>query len=67
MNEGATTIMTDFKPIIDALTAQLSVANIVTIVAGGLAAAVVLYFGWFAIRKLISIVRSAFSKGKIHG
>lgn len=67
MGEGATTIMTDFKPIIDALTAQLSVANIVTIVAGGLAAAVVLYFGWFAIRKLISIVRSAFSKGRIHG
>lgn len=65
--DGGTTIMTDFKPIIDALTAQLSVANIVTIVAGGLAAAVVLYFGWFAIRKLISIVRSAFSKGKIHG
>ena len=65
--DGGTTIMTDFKPIIDALTAQLSVANIETIVAGGLAAAVVLYFGWFAIRKLISIVRSAFSKGKIHG
>ena len=65
--DGGTTIMTDFKPIIDALTAQLSVANIVTIVAGGLAAAVVLYFGWFASRKLISIVRSAFSKGKIHG
>lgn len=61
----ATAITTaDFQSIIDALTAQISVSTVVTVVASGMAAAVGFVFMWWGVRKLVRMIMSAVKKGK---
>ena len=61
----ATAITTsDFQSIIDALTAQISVSTVVTVVAAGMAAAVGFVFMWWSVRKLVRMIMSAVKKGK---
>ena len=55
---------TDFQSIIDALTAQISVSTVVTVVAAGMAAAVGFVFMWWGVRKLVRMIMSAVKKGK---
>lgn len=61
----ATAITTaDFQSIIDALTAQISVSTVVTVVAAGMTAAVGFVFMWWGVRKLVRMIMSAVKKGK---
>lgn len=61
----ATAITTaDFQSIIDALTAQISVSTVVTVVAVGMATAVGFVFMWWGVRKLVRMIMSAVKKGK---
>lgn len=46
------------------LTGVISIANVAIVIGTVLGSAVVLYFGWFGIRKLISVVTSA-AKGRL--
>lgn len=61
---GAVTT-TDFQSVIDALTAQVSVSTVVTVIAAGMAACVGLAFMWWGVRKLIRMIMAAFKKGKV--
>lgn len=60
MNE----ITTALTSVSGALTETISIANIATILGTVLGASVVLYLGWFGIRKLISVVTNA-AKGRL--
>jgi len=46
------------------LTEVINIGNIAAVLGTVLAAAIVLYFGWFGIRKLISVVTNA-AKGRL--
>lgn len=56
---------TTLKPILDALTAQITVANVVAVLAGILAVTVGFGFAWWAGRKVVRKVMSAFKSGRI--
>ena len=51
--------------IINSLTGQFSVEQIVPVVTTALAAAVVLAFFWWGVRKVLRIIMSAFRKGRV--
>lgn len=53
------------KPIFDNILKQLSVANIVSLLAAVIGAGIVFVFLWWAIRKGISILMSAIRKGRV--
>lgn len=57
----ATTVVepSAWKPVIDALTNQISVTTVMGVLAGGVAAAVGLYFAWFGLRKVIGMIKGA--------
>ncbi len=57
--------VTDFQSVLDALTAQISVATVVGVLAAAAAACVGLAFMWWGVRKLIRALMSAFKKGKV--
>lgn len=46
-------------------TGQFTVGNIVEILGYGLGGAIVLFLGWFGIRKLVSMLQTAFRKGRV--
>lgn len=48
-----------------ALTAQISVTNVVAILAGVLAVAVGFAFFWWSGRKVIRVLMSAFKRGRV--
>ena len=56
---------TDFQPIIDAITAQVSVSTVVTVLAGGVAAGIGFAFMYWGARKVTRMIMSAFKKGKV--
>ncbi|MBQ8239829.1 MAG: hypothetical protein IJZ38_03165 [Bacteroides sp.] len=64
---GTTTVVTaaDWQSVIDAMTAQISVATVVGVLAVVVAACVGLAFMWWGLRKAISALMSAFKKGKV--
>jgi hypothetical protein len=51
--------------VLDALTAQISVATIVEVLVVAAGAAVGLAFMWWGVRKLTRVLMSAFKKGKV--
>lgn len=55
----------DFAAVISALTAQISVANIVSVLATAVTAAVGIAFMWWGVRKVIRVIMSAFRKGRV--
>ena len=64
--EGATAISsTAFTSVLDALTAQISVASVVEVLAVLAGACVGLAFMWWGVRKLVRALMSAFKKGKV--
>lgn len=64
---GGTTTVTanDWQPVIDALTAQVSVSTIVAVLAVVVAACVGLVFMWWGVRKAVRALMAAFRRGKI--
>lgn len=60
MNE----ITTALTSVSTSLTETINIGNIAIVIGTVLGAAVILYFGWFGIRKLISVVTNA-AKGRL--
>lgn len=56
---------TDWQPVVDALTAQISVSTVVAVLAVIVAACVGLAFMWWGLRKAVGSLMSAFKKGKV--
>lgn len=56
--------MDTWKPVIDALTAQISVANVVTVVAGIVTLSIGGVFMWWGLRKAYKAVIKSTTKGK---
>lgn len=68
--EGATEVVTqikaeDLQVLIDAITAQINVSTVISILAVVFALAVGFVFMWWAVRKVTSMFMSAFKKGKL--
>ena len=57
--------LSDFESILTALQNQISVANIVAILATLAGVSVAFAFMWWGVRKLIKVIMSAFKKGKV--
>lgn len=55
----------DWKTVIDAMTAQVSVATIVGVMATIVAACIGIVFMWWGVRKAVRALMAAFRKGKI--
>lgn len=53
------------QPIVEAVTSQLSISNIVGVIAIIIGAGVGFVFSWWGIRKLISVIQKAALKGKM--
>lgn len=54
-----------FASVIDAVTAQISVASIVEVLVYAVPVVIGLVFMWWGVRKVVRMVMSAFKKGKI--
>ena len=64
--EGGTVVSsTDWQPIIDAITPQISVSTIVGVLATAVAAVIGLVFMWWGARKGVRMLMAAFRKGKV--
>lgn len=55
----------DWKAVIDALTAQVSVAQIVSVLATLVTAGIGLVFMWWGVRKALRSLMAAFRKGRM--
>lgn len=55
----------DWKAVLDALEAQISVSTVVGVIAATVAAGIGLVFMWWGVRKLLSAIMNAFRKGKL--
>ena len=64
MAEATPVTITDVQPIIDALTAQISVNTIVSVIAGIIAVTIGIVFMWWVARKATRAIFGAFRKGK---
>lgn len=65
IGEAVAITTTELDPIKTAVTNYINVANIVTYLAYGLTAALVLVLFWFGIRKLMGMIMSAFKRGRV--
>lgn len=65
MDAIATITSSDFTSVLTALQGQISVATVVEVLAVLATAAVGLAFMWWGVRKLVSVIMSAFRKGKV--
>lgn len=55
----------DWSSVLTALTGQISVSTIVGVIASVIGAGIGLVFMWWGVRKLISVIMSAFRKGRL--
>lgn len=55
----------DWQSVIDAMTAQISVATVVAVLAVVVSACIGLVFMWWGLRKATRALMAAFKKGKI--
>lgn len=69
MTQGSTfTAVTyaDFKSVIDAITAQISVSQVVAVLAAAAAIAITFVFMWWGVRKVTKMVMGSARSGKIN-
>lgn len=62
---GTVVSASDWEPIIDAITAQISVSTVVGVIASAIGAGIGLVFLWWGGRKAVRTLMSAFRKGKV--
>lgn len=53
------------KSLLETATGTINIGNIVAIVGAGIGAVIGLYLAWWGARKLVRMLMSAFSKGKV--
>lgn len=56
----------DFKSVIDAITAQISVSQVVGVLAAAAAIAITFVFMWWGVRKVTRMVMGSARSGKIN-
>lgn len=56
----------DFKSVIDAITAQISVSQVVGVLAAAAAIAITFVFMWWGVRKVTKMVMGSARSGKIN-
>ena len=56
---------TDWQAVLDAMTAQISVSTVVTVLASVVTAGISLVFMWWGVRKLARTLMAAFRSGKL--
>lgn len=54
-----------WQPVIDAMTAEVSVGTVVAVLAAAVTAGIALVFMWWAVRKTARVLMAAFRKGKL--
>ncbi len=62
---STTVTASDFSDLLDALTAQLNVSSMVSVLSLVVASAVGLAFAWWGIRKVVKIIMAAFKRGRV--
>lgn len=55
----------DWSAVLNAMTSQISVATVVTVLAAVVAAGIGLVFMWWGVRKLVRSLMAAFRNGKL--
>lgn len=55
----------DFSPLISSLSATLTSANIISLLAYGISSVVAIVFAWWGLRKLAGMFMKAFKRGKL--
>ena len=65
LTAGTAVTSADWKPIMDAITAQISVANVASVLGTIATAGVGFAFFWWGGRKAVRALMSAFKKGRI--
>lgn len=66
IDEGSTAVtFNTFKSVIDAITAQVSVANIVSVLAAAAAIAITFVFMWWGVRKVTRMIMGSARSGSI--
>lgn len=66
LNDASTAVTSaEWKPVLDAMAAQISVSTVVGVVAATVTAGIGLVFMWWGVRKLIGALMNAFRKGKL--
>lgn len=65
LTASTTVTSADWKPILDAVTAQISVSNVATVLGTIASAGVGFAFFWWGGRKALRALMAAFKKGKI--
>lgn len=55
----------DLTSVLTAITGQISVTTVISVVAGAIGAAIGLVFMWWGVRKLIRVIMGAFRKGRL--
>ncbi len=63
--EGASFDVSAIQPLIDTLTSQISPSVVVGILALVVGSATALALTWFGVRKVVSVIMTAFQKGKV--
>ena len=54
-----------YQGVVDAVSTQLSEANVAAVLTYAVGIAIVLVFFWWAVRKCVGIVKRAFMRGKL--
>lgn len=63
--ETVTAAPSDFAPVLDALTSQISIGSVVSVIAAVIGAGIGLVFLWWGVRKAVRAIMAAFKSGKL--
>lgn len=58
-------MVSDISGILTAVTSQITIANVVALVASAIGAGITFVLAWFGVRKLIGVIMAAFKSGKL--
>lgn len=63
--EGASEAVSAAQSVMDAATSTLNIGNIVAIIGAGIGAVIGLFLAWWGARKLVRMLKNAFTKGNV--
>lgn len=63
--EGVTEAVSAAKAVMETATSTLNIGNIVAIIGAGIGAVISLFLAWWGARKLVRMLKNAFTKGNV--
>lgn len=63
--EGSSEAVSAAQSVMDTATATLNIGNIVAIIGAGIGAVIGLFLAWWGARKLVRMLKNAFTKGNV--